>query len=126
MQNPRPYKAPTQDAVLKRVEFSEDIATNATLAPGKSIDVRLFKATRPPSSESLSDITIAFYGKWPSGQLKGFRTTGNGRHLLVVEVTGNGVMRTEKRFELSFSAKKAESVFTIAKVETPPPVDSSA
>ena len=113
MVSPQSYKAPTQDAVIKRIEFDDDIPANTTLAPGKTLDVRLFKTTRPPAAQRLSDITIAFYGKWPPGYLRGFRPTG--RHLLVVEVTGNGVARAEALFELIFSIDQAEPVFTLTK-----------
>lgn len=109
------WKPPTQDAVLKRVEFSDDIPANTTLAPGKTLDVRLFKATRPPAAQSLGDINVAFYGQWPSGYLKAFRPSA--RHTLVVEVTGNGVARVEAAFELTFSANPAEPVFALTRID---------
>ncbi len=108
------WKPPTRDDILRRVEFTDDIPTNTTLTPGKTTDIRLFKATRPPAAQSLRDIHFAFYGKWPAGCLKGFQPSP--RHLLVVEVTGNGVARAETTFELIFSDNQVQPVFTLTEV----------
>lgn len=105
------HRPSTLDAVLKRVDFSEDIP--ATAVAGKTNDVRLFKATRPFGVEGLKDIAIEFYGKWPDGYHSTFIPSE--RHTLVVEVTGSGVSRTEERFELTFSIDKTKPVFTLTK-----------
>ena len=103
------HKPSTLDAALKRIDFSEDIP--ATLVAGKTNDVRLFKATRPFSANSLKDISIEFYGKWPEGYYSVF--TPSERHELTVEVTGKGVSREEATFQLRFSYKETEPVFSI-------------
>ena len=108
------HKPSTLDAALKRIDFSEDIP--ATLVAGKTNDVRLFKATRPFSVNSLKDISIEFYGKWPEGYYSVF--TPSERHELTVEVTGKGVGREEATFELRFSCKKHESVFSISTIRS--------
>jgi hypothetical protein len=111
--SPRSYKPPTQHAVIKRIEFEDDIPDNTTLAPGKTLDVRLFKATRPPAAQSLGEIAVVFYGKWPAGHPKGFRPIG--KHILLLEVTGSGVGPVEETIEVLFSASQAEPVFAITK-----------
>jgi hypothetical protein len=103
------HKPSTLDAALKRIDFSEDIP--ATLVAGKTNDVRLFKATRPFSANSLKDISIEFYGNWPEGYYSVF--TPSERHELTVEVTGKGVSREEATFQLRFSYKETEPVFSI-------------
>ena len=104
------WKGHTQDTILERIDFSGDIP--ATLAAGKGYTVKSFKVSRPPlSASSLKDISIEFYCKWPQNSYTVF--TPQERHELVVEATGNGVSRGEQVFELCFSYKKNESVFSI-------------
>jgi len=108
------YKPSTLDAVLKRIDFGEDVPS--TLLGGKTADVRLFKVTRPLAAKTLKDIKIEFYGKWPEGYYSVF--TPQDRHQLVVEVTGSGASREEATFEFHFSCKENESVFSIKTIRS--------
>jgi hypothetical protein len=102
------WRSSTQDTVLRRVDFSDVVPS--TLKGGKAIDIPLFKATRPFGADSLEGVEVFFYGKWPEKSHSIFYP--GDRHLLTVELTGNGVLRAEETFEIVFSADKTKPVFT--------------
>lgn len=108
------WKPSTQDSILKRIEFP-DIPKNSSLNPGITTEVRLFKATRPFSADSPLQIEVEFYGDWPEGYNTTF--TPSEKHVMILEVTGNGVGRAEAKFDLIFSTNPAKSVFTLSLVK---------
>jgi hypothetical protein len=114
------WKPSTQDSILKRIQFVEDMPKNTTLNPGITAEVRLFKVTRPPAASSLKDILLWFYGNWPEGH--GVEFIPGDRHTVVVEVTGNGVARAEATLEMTFSTDPARPALTWVRLDPSSPV----
>ena len=111
----RGFDPPTEDVHLRRLQFGFNDVPGSTLNGDQQGQICVFRATRKPvAEESLKNIRVEFGGNWPEGSRNEFIPERD--HILTVEVTANGLPRTEVQFHVSFSTKPDEPVFTARKL----------
>jgi hypothetical protein len=112
----RGFDPTTDDTKLRRLRFSFTDIDGKTLKGGQTGDVCVLAVTRNfAAEESLKNIIIELGGKRTNDTRNKF-IPATIDHILTVEVTANGLPRTESQFHIFFSVKSDEPVFTITKL----------
>lgn len=114
LRSARGFDPITEDSKLRRLKFALD--TGETLKGDQTGQVRVFRATRHPMGEGKLDNIRIEFGETPTGQPLNQFVPQAHDHTMTVEVVASGLRRTEEQFNIEFSVKPNEPVFTLTKL----------